>query len=173
MANNTTTSTVKKVTKTQRNLDIMALLQGQPVKYGTTVEDAIAHLTHENDLLSRKNTTTGGKKKLTTDQKNNIKYKKAILAYLRANPALVVTANDIMEVMKNAFPNVLWSNQKAASLLNAMSDDVDKETNEVLKEGVLNKVAGKGKVKTTWQIRPDAVADFEDMEDEEEESAAE
>lgn len=150
-------TTAKKVTKTQRNEDIIALLQNQKPKYGTTVKEAIAHLTHENELLSRKNSSTG-KKKLTKDQEANVGYKKEILAYLRTNPSLVVTANDIMTILATAHPKVLWSNQKTASLLNAMSDKKDKETGEVERRGMLEKVDGKGKTKTTWQLRAEFVS---------------
>lgn len=161
------TTTVKKITKAQRNEDIIAMLQGKNPKYGTTVDEAVKHLTHENDLLSRKNSSTG-KKKLTKDQEANLGYKQEILAYLRSNPSLMVTANDIMSILAAAHPQVLWSNQKAASLLNAMSDKKDKETGEIESRGLLEKVDGRGKTKTTWQIKPEVILDADFVEEEDE-----
>lgn len=161
-------TTVKKVTKAQRNADIMAMLQKQPVKYGTTVEDAIAHLTHENALLSKKNSTTG-KKKLTKAQEANEGYKKDILAFFQAHPNRLMTATEVMtEVLVVTYPSVTWTNQKAAALLNAISDKYDKESGELVSEGVLTRVEGKGKIKTTFQMKPDAIIedDGEDTEDE-------
>lgn len=159
----TKNNTVKKVTKAQRNADIMAMLNtpevkaildGEKFKYGTTVEDAVKHLTHENELLSKKNTATGGNKKLTKAQMANEEYKKAILDFLRNHPERLITATEVMnEILAPLYPDVVWSNQKAAALLNAMSDKKDKETDEVISIGVLDRVEGKGKSKTTFQIR--------------------
>lgn len=161
------TNTIKKVTKAQRNLDIIAMLQDENVlaalsnvktKYGTTAADAIAHLTHENELLSKKNTSASGNKKLTKAQQENEGYKADILAFMSANPSRVMTATEVMnEILVPAYPKVVWSNQKAAALLNALSDKKDKETGEVLVVGKLERVEGKGKAKTTFQIRPEYV----------------
>lgn len=178
MNKNTTT---KKVTKAQRNSDIITMLQAPEVqaalesvkvKYGTTATAAIEHLTHENTLLAKKNTTNGGNKKLTKAQKENEGYKKDILTFLRANPSRLITATEAMtEILAPAYPAVTWTNQKAAALLNAMSDKRDKDTGELISEGILDRVEGKGKTKTTFQIKPEYVSVEaedcgEDMEDE-------
>lgn len=169
MANNITT---KKVTKAQRNEDIIALLQNQPVKYGTTVDDAIAHLIHENELLSRKNKPGKGKK-LTTDQKKNECYKDDIRAYLSENPALLVAASDLMvKLFMVKYPDVLWNTQKIVSLLNAMADKYDKDGNCTDDSGELYKIPGKGKNKTTYQIKPEYILSGEDNGEDEDAAEA-
>lgn len=107
------TNTTKKVTKAQRNEDIIAMLRGEKVKYGTTIEDAVAHLTHENDLLAKKNNSDN--KKPTKVQAENAKLKDAIIAYL-STVDKGVTATDVMNACN------LSSNQKAAALLRALVD---------------------------------------------------
>lgn len=154
MANTTTT---KKVTKTQRNEDIMLLLQNQAVKYGTTVEDAIAHLTHENELLSRKN-KPGKDKKLTKDQQQNEVYKDDIRVYLSANPAALVSANTLMvKLFMPKYPDVLWNTQKIVALLNPMADKLDKGGAVVDDSGELRKFPAKGKNPVTYQIKPEYI----------------
>lgn len=159
MNENTTT---KKVTKAQRNMDIIAMLKNEDVrtalatfkaKYGTTADDAIAHLTHENELLAKKNTTTGTKK-LTKAQQENENFKTEILEFMEVNPNRAMTATEVMnEVLATMHPTIVWTNQKVASLLNALSDKKDKDTGEILVRGKLERVEGKGKSKTTFQIR--------------------
>lgn len=160
---NTTTNTVR-VTKAQKYSAAIALLEGKsPVvvpakddKLGVTMdaEYICDFLKAEIALLAKKNTATG-EKKLTSAQKANEGFKKSILAHLAANPALVVTATDIYEYLRATYPAEVWSNQRAASLLNAMSDKYDKDTKELISEGKLNRVEGKGKTKTTFQIKPE------------------
>lgn len=119
----------------------------------------IDFLDEQITLLKKKNTSTG-KKKLTKAQEINESYKSLILAYLRQNPTLIVTATDTMErILRPAHPDVLWTNQKAAALLNAMVDKTDKETGEIISYGVLNKTEAKGKHPATFQIKPDCIED--------------
>lgn len=120
MANNNT----KKVTKAQRNDDIIALLTGNPVKFGTTIEDAVAHLNHENNLLAKKN--SGDKKKLTKAQEENAQLKANILSFLAT--VTEATATDVTNTCG------LSSNQKAAALLRALVD-----SGEVVKNVVKGK----------------------------------
>lgn len=173
MSNNTNTI---RVTKAQKYRAAIALLEGKdPVvipgkddKAGVTMdaEYLCKFFTDELALLAKKNTTTSGNKKLTKAQEKNEVYKNVILAYLSANPALLVTATDIMEnVLRPAYPSELWSNQKAAALLNAMCDKYDKDSGELVSEGKLNRVEGKGKAKTTFQIKPEYVAIPDGVED--------
>jgi hypothetical protein len=82
----TTTKTVR-VTKAQRFEDIKALLNGEAVKYGTSVEDAIKVLDHEMELLAKKNSGSSSEKKPTATQKDNEGYKELILEYLTTIPA--------------------------------------------------------------------------------------
>ena len=66
------------------------------------------------------------------------------------------------------YPDVMWTNQKTAALLNAMSDKFDKDTQELVSEGKLERVEGKGKNKTTFQIRPQYIISAEDGSSEDE-----
>ena len=177
-----TTNTVR-ITKSQKFDAIIALLEGkEPMvvpgkddKVGVTLDAKYlcGFCRDEKALLKKKNTSTDGKKKLTKAQEKNEEYKGVILSYLAANPTLVVSATDVMEnLLRPTYPAELWSNQKAASLLNAMSDKYDKDSGELLSEGKLNRIEGKGKNKTTFQIKPEyaAVAEVEDTDDIEEEA---
>lgn len=171
------TNTVR-VTKSQKYDGIIALLEGkEPVfipgkddKLGVKMDAAylVEFCKAEKALLAKKNTTADGtKKKLTKAQEKNEEYKGVILSYLAGNPKLIVTATDVMEkVLRPAYPAEVWSNQKAASLLNALSDKVDKDTKELISEGPLNRIEGKGKTKTTFQIKPEYAAEVEDGGDE-------
>ncbi|MCM1323948.1 MAG: hypothetical protein NC218_07290 [Acetobacter sp.] len=105
------TNTNKKITKAMRNTDIIAMLTGGEVKHGTTVEDAVAHLTHENELLAKKN--SGDAKKPTKVQAENAKLKEEIVAFLTTVDK-GVTATEVMNACN------LSSNQKAAALLRAL-----------------------------------------------------
>jgi len=116
---------MKKITKAQRNADIIALLTGKPTQYNTTIEDAVAHLKHENELLNKKNSSDA--KKPTKAQVENESIKNEIVAYL-ATTTKGVTASEVMAACE------LSSNQKAASLLNALH-----------KAGKIEKAVVKGK----------------------------
>ncbi len=98
----------KKITKTMRNEDIIAMLKGEAVKYGTTIEEAVDHLTRENELLARKNSSDS--KKLTKVQAENERLKEEIIAFLTTVES-DVTASEVMTACD------LPSNQKAAALL--------------------------------------------------------
>lgn len=177
---NTTDIKVVRVTKAQKYNAIINLLNGgEPTiipgkddKLGVTMD--AKYLTDfckaELALLSKKNTTTNGNKKLTKEQKKNEGYKKEIFAYLQTDSTLIVTASDIMDFLKGLHPDEPWSNQKAASLLNAMSDKYDKDSGELVSEGLLDRTEGKGKNKTTFKIKAEyADTTIEDGEADEEE----
>ena len=162
-----TTNTIR-VTKAQKYNAAIALLEGKPAvtvpgkddKAGVTMDAnyLCEFFRAELALLAKKNTTTSGNKKLTKAQEKNEEYKGVILSYLSANPTLIVTATDVMEkVLRPTYPAEIWSNQKAAALLNAMCDKYDKDSGELVSEGKLNRVEGKGKAKTTFQIKPEYV----------------
>lgn len=170
-----TTNTVR-VTKAQKYSAAIALLEGKPAvtipgkddKAGVTMDkDYLCDFFRaEMAQLAKKNTTTGTKK-LTKAQEKNEEYKGVILTYMAANPNAVMSATDVMEkVLRPAYPAELWTNQKVASLLNALSDKYDKETSELVSEGKLNRVQGKGKNNTTFQIKPEYAVTIEDGEDE-------
>lgn len=165
-----TTNTVR-ITKSQKyNAAIVLLEGGNPVvipgkdgKAGVTMDAAYIcdFFRDELALLAKKNTNTGDKKKLTKAQEKNEQYKALILSHLRANPSLMVTATDMYDVLRNAYPDELWSNQKSAALLNALSDKLDPDTGELISVGPLNRVQGRGKNKTTFQLKPEYVAEDE------------
>lgn len=104
---------MKKFTKTMRNIDLIAILNGEKAPNGSTTADLIAHLEHENELLAKKN--SGDSKKPTKAQQENEGHKANILAFLRSQ-SKGATATEVMQGVG------LASNQKAAALLKAMVD---------------------------------------------------
>lgn len=73
-----------RITKAMHFEDIKALLNGQPVTYGTTIEQAVEFIDKELGLLARKN--SGENKKLTKTQQENEGYKALILEFLATLP---------------------------------------------------------------------------------------
>lgn len=116
MAN--TTTTTKRITKAQRFEDIKALLSGEAVTYGTTIEDAKAFCDAEMALLAKKN--SGDKKKPTKTQEANEGYKALILDFLRkrAEPA---TCTDILKGVPE-FMEAGYQNQKISALVKQLAD---------------------------------------------------
>ena len=106
----TTTTSTKRVTKAMRFEDIKALLDGEAVKYGTTIEDALAFCDSELALLAKKNTSD---KKPTQTQKDNEGYKALILDFLQGQSE-GVTCTDIQKGIA-AFAD--FNNQKVAALM--------------------------------------------------------
>lgn len=72
-----------RITKTMRFEDIKALLNGETVTYGTTVEQAVEFIDKEMGLLARKNSSD---KKPTKTQQENEKYKVLICDFLANKP---------------------------------------------------------------------------------------
>lgn len=72
-----------RITKAMRFEDIKALLNGETVTYGTTVEQAVEFIDKEMGLLARKNS---GDKKPTKTQQENKKYKVLICDFLANKP---------------------------------------------------------------------------------------
>lgn len=113
---------MKKTTKVQKNMDIIAMLKGLPVEHGTTVDVAIEHLEHENELLSRKH---GSDKKPTKAQEENKKLANVTLEWFREQ----TESKTVTDAMK-AIPEMEgFSNQKASSVVKLLKDAllVDKE----------------------------------------------
>lgn len=73
-----------RITKAMRFEDIKALLNGQPVTYGTSIEDAMNFIDYEVALLTKKN--SGETKKQTKTQQENEGYKALILEFLATLP---------------------------------------------------------------------------------------
>lgn len=117
-------NTVKKITKDNRFEDIMALLNGDTVKYGTTLEIAKEFIAHERELLARKNSSED--KKPTQTQLDNARYKELIKDFLMGQTeGLTVT-----QITKSVPELADFSNQKVARLVRDMLDAgiVTKET---------------------------------------------
>lgn len=73
-----------RITKAMHFEDIKALLNGQPVTYGTSVKDAIDFIDREMNQLAKKN--SGENKKPTKTQQENEGYKALILEFLATLP---------------------------------------------------------------------------------------
>ena len=99
-----------RITKAMRFEDIKALLNGQPVTYGTSIEDAVDFIDHEVNLLVRKN--SGESKKPTKTQEENESYKALILDFLTDKDG--VTCTDVLKGVP-AFSE--FSNQKISALM--------------------------------------------------------
>ena len=86
-----------RITKAMRFEDIKALLNGQPVTYGTSIEDAVEFIDHEVGLLAKKN--SGENKKQTKTQQENEGYKTLILEFLATLPddKVGVTCTEIIK----------------------------------------------------------------------------
>lgn len=73
-----------RITKAMRFEDIKALLNGDSVTYGTTIEEAMDFIDNEVRLLAKKN--SGENKKQTKTQQENEGYKALILEFLATLP---------------------------------------------------------------------------------------
>ena len=114
-----------KVTKTQRFEDVLALLHGKSVKYGTTIEDADAFIAHEMELLVRKNSA---ERKETDTQRANAKYRDLIVEYL----AVAESAKTCTEIAHGVSELSDFNNQKVASLMRQLVES-GKVTKSVVK----------------------------------------
>lgn len=103
-----------KVTKAQRMNDIIAILNGEAVKFGTTPAIAIEVLEHEIELLARKNTSS---KKPTAQQVKNESIKQAILSAMESNH--LYTASEILKALND--PDL--SLPRVTALLKQMKDE--------------------------------------------------
>ena len=116
-----------KITKSQRFEDIVSLLHGESVKYGTTIEDADAFIAHEVELLTRKNSA---ERKETDTQRANANYRNLIVEYL----AVAESAKTCTEIAKGISELSDFNNQKVASLMRQLV-----ETGKVTKATVKGK----------------------------------
>lgn len=106
---------MKKTTKAQKNMDIIAMLKGEKATHGTTIEEAIKHLEHENELLSKK---SGSDRKPTKTQQENEFYKGLIVEHLSTEDK----PKTVTEIQK-AIPELAdFSNQKISALVKQLYD---------------------------------------------------
>lgn len=103
-----------RITKSQHFEDIIALLNGEPVKYGTDTATAVEVLEHEMGLLAKKN--SGDNKKQTAAQKENEGYKELIAEFLATKP----DGATCTECLKGISALSDYSNQKVSALLRQM-----------------------------------------------------
>lgn len=129
----TTNTTTKRITKAMRFEDIKALLNGEDVTHGTTIEDALAFCDNELALLAKKNTSD---KKPTKTQEENEGYKALILDFLRAQSEGVTCT----EVQKGVPAFADFNNQKIAALMRQLCD-AGKVTKAVVKGKALFSIA--------------------------------
>lgn len=107
-----------RITKTMRFEDIKALLNGETVTYGTTVEQAVEFIDKEMGLLARKN--SGDKKPAKTQQENE-KYKVLICDFL-ANKPEEKKGYTCTEVIKLVPELNEFSTQKIAPLMRQLEN---------------------------------------------------
>lgn len=99
-----------RITKAMHFEDIKALLNGQPVTYGTSVKDAIDFIDREMNQLVKKN--SGENKKPTKTQEENEGYKVLILKFLADKDGVTCT-----DVLKSVPALSEFSNQKISALM--------------------------------------------------------
>lgn len=107
-----------RITKAMRFEDIKALLNGETVTYGTTVEQAVEFIDKEMGLLARKNS---GDKKPTKTQQENEKYKVLICDFL-ANKPEEKKGYTCTEVIKLVPELNEFSTQKIAPLMRQLEN---------------------------------------------------
>ena len=107
-----------RITKAMRFEDIKALLNGETVTYGTTVEQAVEFIDKEMGLLARKNS---GDKKSTKTQQENEKYKVLICEFL-ANKPEEKKGYTCTEVIKLVPELNEFSTQKIAPLMRQLEN---------------------------------------------------
>lgn len=98
-----------RITKAMHFEDIKAMLNGQPVTYGTTIEQAVEFIDKELGLLARKNS---GDKKPTKVQEENEDYKALILEFLTDKNGVTCT-----NILKGIPALSEFSNQKISALM--------------------------------------------------------
>lgn len=107
-----------RITKAMRFEDIKALLNGETVTYGTTVEQAVEFIDKEMGLLARKNS---GDKKPTKTQQENEEYKVLICDFL-ANKPEEKKGYTCTEVIKLVPELNEFSTQKIAPLMRQLEN---------------------------------------------------
>ena len=106
------------VTKAQRFADIIAMLNGEDVKFGTTVADATAFCKHEVELLSKKN-SSADKRKAAEAAKND-GYKALIVDFLAGVEGDGMTCTEIGKAISDLAE---FNTSKMSSLCNALVKD--------------------------------------------------
>lgn len=113
-----TTTTSKRITKTDRFNEIKGLLANRP--------DLVEFIDHEIELIANKNRTASGTKKPTATQTANASLKVAILNFMEIGKRY--TCSDLIKSMPELNG---MSTSKVSALLRQMRDDVDNGTGEI------------------------------------------
>lgn len=108
--------TKTRITKTMRFEDIRSMLNSEVPVHGSTLEDLMAFIGNEIDLLARKN-KPGGEKKMTAVQKANEGHKALIVDFLALNPESTAT-----EILKGVPELNDFSNQKVSALIRQLKE---------------------------------------------------
>lgn len=126
-----------RITKAMHFEDIKAMLNGQPVTYGTTIEQAVEFIDKELGLLARKNSSEN--KKQTKTQKENEGYKALILEFLATLPD---TSDGVTctEIIKGVTEFEGFSTQKISPLVRQLMA-ADKVTKTEVKGKALFRLA--------------------------------
>jgi len=103
-------NTAKRITKTQKYEDIIAMLSGNPAQHIDT-DGAVEFLKSEIALLAKKNSSDN--KKPTATQEANAKYKALILEFL----AVQESGKTCTEIAKGVPELGDFNNQKVAALM--------------------------------------------------------
>lgn len=103
-------NTVKRITKTQKYEDVIAMLTGNPAQFIDT-DGAVEFLKNEIALLAKKNAADS--RKPTATQEANAKYKALILEFL----AMQDSGKTCTEIAKSVPELYDFNNQKVAALM--------------------------------------------------------
>ena len=120
-------NTVKRITKSQKFEDIIALLNGEPTKF-INAEDAVAFIRSEQALLAKKNASDN--RKPTATQEANTKYRNLICEFLSVQSE----GKTCTEIAKGVDELSEFNNQKIAALMR-----------QLVESGKVSKATVKGK----------------------------
>lgn len=133
MSENTKTP---RITKAMKFEDIRAILNGETQPNDIAVDVLADAMTHELELLAKKNAGKDGEAKLTPTQVKNEEYKTAILDIIAGNPD-GVTCTEIHKAMTYDEP---YEIQKTSSLCRQLKD-AGKVVSEKVKGKTIFKLA--------------------------------
>lgn len=108
-------NTTKKVTKAQRYADIIALLNGEAVKYNTTTTEAVEFINAQIEQVNKKNSTKSTKPTEADIEKDRLR--NILIDYLRENGES--TCSTMVHNIDDLAP---YSTQKVVGLLKEPKD---------------------------------------------------
>ena len=115
----TTNNSKNKITKSQRFADIIHILRNEKVEHGTTLEEGVAVIAHEIELLSNKNGSMSKKKQAQAEA--DAGYMADILDYLATiDNDDGMTCTDIGREVSSC---VDFSTSKMSSLCNKLVEE--------------------------------------------------